>query len=330
MALGVNNPIVSGDIYHIKMFKDLKVFLLIGADNDKVVIKTDAVHAPQIKSANPIIKAIAPSAKLKILTPPELAAVKQACETYEYLAREYKEWGIDWNADEAPAVKSLKESLGFGFPFVKMEAVNVTDLSGALESRLGGDKRDIRTFTATLNASGGLETLGKIIAVDMFNGNTDRFYPGSASTKTVGGVDFNLKCLVNVGNVFHVNTAAGSEVGALDFVDPNSMFKNINQALSDIEEPGDKKTWWPARILADRSKRKDFAKDVVHDLEKILSPHKSKFSLKTKLNFGAADRIDKGMVEGAKAIKIKLEQKYGPNNWTPAIRERYQIICQVK
>lgn len=330
MALGLNNTIVSGDIYHFKMFKDLKVFLLIGADNDKVVIKTDAIHAPQIKSANPIIKAISPGSKLKILTPAELAAVKQACETYEYLAREYKEWGIDWNPDEAPAVKSLKESLGFGFPFVKMEAVNVKDLEGALANRLSGDKRDIRAFTATLNAPGGLETLGKIIAADMFNGNTDRFFPGSASTKTVGGVDFNLRCLVNVGNVFRVNTAAGSEVGALDFVDPQSKFKNINQSLSDIEEPGDKSTWWQARVLVDRSKRKDFAKDVDHDLEKILSPHKSKFSLKTKLNFGSVDRIDKGMVEGARLIKAKLEQKYGPNNWTPAIRERYDIICKVK
>src|SRR5208282_3858420 len=68
MALGLNNTIVANDIYHIQMFKDLKVFLLVGGNNDKVVIKTDAIHAPQIRSANPIIKAIAPSAKLKILT----------------------------------------------------------------------------------------------------------------------------------------------------------------------------------------------------------------------------------------------------------------------
>ena len=330
MALGLNNTIVANDIYHIQMFKDLKVFLLVGGNNDKVVIKTDAIHAPQIRSANPIIKAIAPSAKLKILTDTELAALKSFIATYEHLEQAYHEWGMTYKPDEAPAVQSLKQSLGFGFPFVKMEAVNVTDLTGALEDRLTGDKSDLRSFTATLNASGGLEMLGKIIAVDMFNGNTDRFYPGSASTKTIGGVDFSLKCLVNVGNVFHVKTAAGSEVGALDFVDPSSNFKNINQSLSDIEEPGDPDTIWPARILVDKSKRKDFAKDVVHDLEKILNPHKSKFSLKTKLKFGATDRIITGMVQGAQMIKTKLEQKYGPNRWTPGIRERYDIIRQVR
>lgn len=328
MALSLNSPIATNDIYHIKMFKALKVWLLIGGENDKVVIKTDAIHAPQYKSASPIVKAVAAGARVRILTPAELFALKEYVRLYEEVAKAYQDMGMDYNPDEAPAVSDLKQSLTFGFPFVKMEAVNVMDLEGALQDRLAGNKGDLRAFTATLNAPGGLERLGKIIAVDLFNGNTDRFYPGSASAKTIAGVTFNLRCLVNVGNVFRVTNTAGPEVGALDFIDPNSRFKDINTPLATAETSAGEP--WPARLLADKKRRNDFAKDVVHDLEAILSPRKSRFSLKTKLKGDAASRIATGMVQGAQLIKSKLEAKYNPNRWTSGIRDRYLIICQVK
>jgi hypothetical protein len=311
------------------MFKDLKVWLLVGFNNDKVVIKKDAVHAPQIKSANPVIKAIAPNSKLKILTPAETMALNQFVAAYETWSREYHAMGLDIDPDEDQAVRDLKEVLGprFPEPFVKMEAVNVTDIEKALEQRMSGDKTSLQAFAATLNAPGGLEKLGKIIAADLFNGNRDRFYPGKASSKTIGGVTINLRCLVNVGNVFRVETDTGSEVGALDFVDPNALFKDISEPLEQGEARAGK--LWPGRLLANKKERNAFAEDVVHDLEAILSPRKSTFSLKTKLKFGAAGRVANGMVEGAKLIKSKLESKYNPNRWKPGILQRYKIICQV-
>ncbi len=330
MSLSVDNPIVANDIDKIKMFKDLKVWLLVGFNNDKVVIKKDAVHAPQIKSANPIIRAIAPNAKLKILTPAENMALNQYVMTYEAWARDYQLMGLALDPDEDQAVQDLKLVLGptFPEPFVKMQAVNVTDIEKALEQRMGGDKANLRAFTDTLNAPGGLEKLGKIIAADMFNGNRDRFYPGKRSSKTIGGTTINLRCLVNVGNVFRVETAGGSEVGALDFIDPNALFKDISEPL----DQGERRTGklWPGRLLANKKERNAFAEDVIHDLEAILSPRKSMFSLKTKLKSGAAGRIATGMVEGAKLIKSKLEAKYNPNGWRPGILQRYTIICQVQ
>lgn len=331
MPLSVDNTIDANDIDHIRMFKDLKVWLLSGLNGDKVVIKTDAIQPTQYKSASPIVKAVAPGAKLKILAPAERAALSQFIASYEHIAQAYQDLGIAYNPNEAPAVASLKQSLTFGFPFVKMAAVNVMDLEGALDDRLGpnADKTDLRAFTATLKAQGGLERLGKIVAVDLFNGNTDRFFPGSASTKTIGGVDFNLRCLVNVGNVFRVDVGGGgSEVGALDFIDPNSRFKDMNTPLAQAETAAGQP--WPGRVLADKKRRKDFAGDVVHDLEALLSPHKSRFSLKTKLGLDAANRVSTGMVQGAQLIKSKLELKYNPNRWTVGIRDRYLIICQVQ
>jgi hypothetical protein len=326
MALSLDIAFTSNDIDHITMFKDLKVWRLQGNNNDSIVIKTDAVHQPQLKSASPIIKAISTASKLKILSAGEILALKSFVSTFEDIDRAYRDLGMAYRPNEAGAVADLKQSLTFGFPFVKMAYVQQTNLESALESRLGGDKTDLQEFTATLNAPGGFERLGKIIAADLFNGNTDRFFPGSASTKTIGGVTFDLRCLVNVGNVFRVRLGAGSEVGALDFVDPNSNFKNINTPLAQIEGPG---LQWPARILLDRTLRKDFAKDIVHDFELILSPHKSKYSLKTKLKMDAASRLVDGMVQGAQLITAKLQLKYNPNGWTPGITDRYNIICQV-
>lgn len=332
MPLSVNSPIVAADIDHIKMLKDLKVWLLKGFNDDKIVIKKDAVYAPQIKSANPIIKAIAPGSKLKILTPAEITALNNFVAAYEGWARELDQMGMDLDPEEDQAVKDLKEVLGprFPEPFVKMEAVNVMDLEKALDQRMApnADKTNLRAFAATLKAPGGLERLGKIIAADLFNGNTDRFHPNRKKAITVGGVTINLRCLVNVGNVFRVETAGGSEVGALDFVDPQALFKDTNQPLTQVEKNVDK--LWPGRILADKKLRNLFADDVVHDLEAILSPRKSIFSLKTKLGSGASGRIATGMAEGTKLIKSKLEAKYNPNRWTTGILDRYKIICQVR
>ncbi len=328
MPLSVNNTIVTADIEHITMFKNMKVWRLEGSANDQIVIKIDHPQAPQIKAANIIIKAVDPRAKLKILTTAERQAIKQFVDDFENLVTYYQALGVTYGADQAAAIASLKQSLTFTEPFVKMEALNLRDLEGALTVRMTGDKTDLRSFAATLIAPGGLETLGAIVAADMYNGNKDRFYPGSHGTRTIGTVALNLRCLVNVGNVFKINTGTGSALGALDFVDPQSRFKDPNIPLAQAEAAAGEK--WPGRYLSEKWRRQAFAKDIVHDLEAILSPKKSRFSLKSKLPSDAASRIEKGMVQGAKQIAAKLEQKYNPNGWNQGLRDRYMIISQVK
>jgi len=330
VSLSVNNPIVAIEIDKIKMFKELKVWLLVGFNNDKVVIKKDAVFAPQIKSSSPAIKAIAPNSKLKILTPAENNALMSYVTNYEEWAREYEAMGAILDPEEDQAVKDLKEALGPNFrePFVKMEAQNVTDIEKALEQRAAGNKTNLRAFTATLNGPGGWERLGQIVAADMFNGNRDRFYPNLGRALDFRGHTLKMHVLVNPGNVFRVDATHGSQVGALDFVDPNCFFKDINEPLAVGEQRTGKK--WPGRLLANKSDRKRLADEIVHDLELVLNPRKSMFSLKTKLKSGAADRLVTGMIEGAKQIKTKLEAKYNPNRWTQGTTDRYKILCEIK
>jgi hypothetical protein len=193
---------------------------------------------------------------------------------------------------------------------------------------LAGNKGDLQSFILALTTAGGLEKLGKIIAADLFNGNTDRFFPGSKGTKTIGGVTFSLRCLVNVGNVFAVISTGGPETGALDFIDPNSLFKNMHEALATAESNAG--VLWPGRTLVQKKTRDAFAADCIHDLEALLDPKKSKLRLTTKLGRNADGRLAAGMVQGAQLIKAKLEQKYNPNNWTQGARDRYMLMCQVR
>jgi hypothetical protein len=309
------------------MFKEMKVWLLKGFNNDSVVIKTDAVETPQYKSAMPFLKVVDPRAKLKILGPSEQSALREFVRAYEAFAAELRTMGVESDASEAAAIEGLKSQLQY--TFVKMEAQKVATLDNAATERLtGGGKTSLRSFTVALKSPGGLEKLGNVIAADLFIGNTDRFYPGKVTPQVFGGIQLNLRCLVNIGNVFIAQHGGMYEVGALDFMDPNSLFKDINAPLGPIEQRLETK--WPARTLADRTARHSFAKDVIHDLEKILGPRKSSFSLKTKLGSDAVSRLETGMVQGAKKLQQKMELKYNPNRWTPGIMERYKIICQVR
>src|ERR1700750_2713603 len=109
MPLSVSNPIVFTDIASITMFKALKVWLLKGHNDDKVVIKIDAIHAPQIKGAKTFIKVVDPRAKVKILTPAERTGLSAYVTATEDFNRDYKAMtGTDFDADEVEAVKDLK------------------------------------------------------------------------------------------------------------------------------------------------------------------------------------------------------------------------------
>lgn len=330
----MNNPIVAGDISRIAMFKQLKVYLLKGNAQDKLVIKTDAIQTPQYKSANPIVKAIDYSARVKILSKQEEQALKDYCDSWDDLDSFYADLirqGLPVKnpyEDSRDAVNNLKQSLTFGFPFVKMEAHDLRDLEGALKDRANGNKQDLQAFTQTLTEKGGLEKLGHVVAVDLFNGNTDRFFPGTDKHVTIGPYNIHLKALVNVGNVFVVLTGAGFKVSALDFVDPQSRFKDLNQPLA-IQEGDSADEKWPGRILISSSKRSAFASEIIHDLEKILHPKKHALSLKSKLGVFASRRLEAGMVAGAQAIRQKLFTKFN-GHWTAGAKERYDLLAKVK
>jgi hypothetical protein len=335
MVLFLDQPIIQSDIRRINMLKGGKVWLLTGENDAKIVVKSEASRETQVKTANMIMKAVAPQAMVKALSFGERVALSNYVISYQQIKEAYSDLGVDYNPDEDLAIEALKDVMEApqNYTFVKMAFVNVMDLQAALEKRLSpaGNKTDLRAFTATLIATGGLEKLGRIIAVDLFNTNTDRFYPGSAHSATIHGTTFNLRVLVNIGNVFRIDLGnGGSELGALDFVDFFSDFKDMNTRLIQAERDNDDLKWM-GRLLADAQRRKAFADYVVHDLELLLNPHKSRWSLRSKLGSNAASRVSNGMVEGAKRIGVQLQRKhYRGGSWTSqAVYDRYKIMSQV-
>lgn len=331
--LSPNNPITTVDIHEIKALGTHRnCWLLKGFNADKVVVKSDWATTAEVKSANVGIKAVVPGAKVRVLSPQELAAIEEYIRRFEEAERDYEALGMSLDAAEKEALEAFKWKRRIGGHdscFHKMEAFNVMDLADAYQKRLDGDKSDLKMFRATLNAPGGLERLGKIVAVDLFIQNCDRIWPnetGAFGTVPLSNeIAVKTRCIRNLGNVFRFDSGNGNEVGALDFV---YQLWDINKPLSECERSTGCK--WGARHLSDRTKREGFAKDIAHDLEIVLHPKRSKFSLKSKLDSNAASRLSSGMVEGCRLIKAKLESKYNPNRWTPGAKERYLIMCQVR
>ena len=327
MPLSMTSEIKVADIISIKMFKDMKVFLLQGVGSE-LVIKIDAVQATQIKSSGVATKAIDPSVKMKILTDSEHFALEEYCRYFEETMAFYNDLGLkgkpEWQAEKL-AVADLKQGLTFPEPFAKMTKQTIHHLEEAATERGKGNKSIVRLYASSLKASGGLERLGQVVAGDLFNGNTDRFSPNAGQTKTIGPYTFDFKALVNPGNAMIIALDDGS-FGAtmLDYVDPNSLFKDIAVPLATAERQGA----WPGRTLVDKKLRHAFAKDIVSDLESVLQPNKSWYNT-SKLGSGAVSRLEAGMVEGAKLLKRRLEAKYNPNRWSAGATDRYALMCRV-
>jgi len=339
MPLSVNNPITVRDLRGVKDFYDGpimvgskagKIFLLEGAQDSKLVIKDDAVYQPQIKASNLAMKAIQLNSRTKILSPHEVNQLKEFVALYFHLRQEYKLMGIKYRSDMKESMQKLKIKLDDPQTnFHKMNAQQVQDIQKALEKRLNGDKTELQGFTATLAGPNGLESLGRIIAVDLFIGNTDRFFPRNWDpaaeenrTKTIGGQVFRFRALVNPNNVFR-SLNGPDPISGLDFLDPQSRFKTLGNRLGDIENdlyP------WPMRVLTDQRLTKQFAEDIIHDLELLLNPHKSRLSTKTKLGKNRKNRVIRGMKAGAQLIKQRMLQKYPLVNMTPEVRDRYDVL----
>lgn len=327
MTLSVATAISAADIVNVKCYKDMKVYLLQGTDGSEVVIKIDAVSATQIKATTLAVKAVDPANKMKILTATERQELTNYCQYVADIDEYFNEIGLVSRVEsQMAAVAMLKQSLTFPDPFAKMAKQTVHNIEDAAKERGKGNKDLMRGFVAGLKANGGLEGLGQVVAVDLFNNNRDRFAPDSHTTPKIGPFTFNLRAIVNLGNVMMIDTGAGFKPTALDYADPNAKFRSPAAALDSFEDDDDK---WTGRLLANSARRKAFAADIVHDLESLFNPKKSKFSLKTKLGRDATDRVNAGMVQGTRAICQYLNARSKVKNITPALLSRYNLLKSV-
>lgn len=341
MALSVKDPISPTDLADYELIKQGKIIVLIGMGDDKIVLKNEvAIYNPQhAKNANTTMKVVDPKAKLKLLTPVEAAIVRDFIINERDISSALS-FGVRGskpkiNVEVQNAIDELSRLADGEQPapiWEKMAFVDVKDLDKALQNRLDGNKDEIKFFIRTLKAGsgtpdGGLEMLGKIVAVDQFNGNTDRFVPNGCTGKfTYKTTKINFQTIQNLSNVFVAVTDGDGTVTGLDFVDGASEFKDINADLRTLEID---KIVWPFRTLAVKRDRNAFAARIAADLELCLNPKKSAANPFTKLGSDAAKRISKGMVLGAQLIKAKLEAKFKAPR-SIGVKQRLEVLEEVK
>jgi hypothetical protein len=314
MALSIHNPIVANEIDSVHSLRRLKIFKLVGFQNERLVVKLEQMlHGldktqPDQKlgrkealSVNVnLMRSVDPDAEVVVLTGDELQAIREYIDYQLKIARELR------NPLSVP-VQELSQALEFGGKWVKMEFKDLMNLDDVGNDRLGGNKTGVRQFAAALKAPGGLEKLGEIIAVDLFNHNRDRF----ALRTTTEFNNIRLKFLVNIGNVF----LSSRQVSGLDSWDPFSTLKVTRKHLN--EQLGHNE--WGGYLLQEHGTvtingrvitRGVFAEGAIDDLETVLGPRDRNFFLlrNKRLPMDAKRRLKQGMMSGATKIRDHLRE----------------------
>ena len=315
MALSMTSEIRCEDVHIVKEFKEGKVWMLQSIDADQIVIKFEGIASEQLRDARKVVKVVDPGAGFKILTASEHWALKEYVRLFQELVEAYDGLGITnhpLQQTDRLAIENLRQALlgaDQSAPFVKMAFMTLRNLDTAIVERGKGNKEMVRDIVSALNNGDGMKKLGQIVAMDMFTDNRDRFYPEgvSATGIKIGPYSFDLEVCANVGNVLLALTDEGKfSVIGLDAVAPMSQLKTFKSPVGERDTGA--AGWYH---ITDAELRKAFAKNIISDLEKLLHPKKSKWSLKSKLGVSATSRLEKGMVDGLQTIKTGLLRRSG-------------------
>ncbi|MFK7820172.1 MAG: hypothetical protein AB8G99_15735 [Planctomycetaceae bacterium] len=324
MALHMRSTIARTDIAAVRVLKAGKVFLLVGPAGDRVVIKQDSgVSRSHYKSVRHAVKAVDPSARMKILKPAELSALAIFAIDMERLAEYHGE-------DEVAAARGLREAVRGAArnPIVKMHAQKVLSIEDAIVDLGRGNRGGIRAFARALRGKG-LTQFGEIIAVDLFNQNSDRFSPvARPMNRELGGFTFRLQVCVNVGNVLAIAESGGFRMSALDAADPSAYgHQDISASLAHSERADD----WFGRVLVNPVKRLEYAGKIVDDLEAMLHPKRTALRIRRLgSKKRAMHRLDTGIVMGGRKILAHLTNKtHGGRNAMPGMRDRLKLLQQL-
>ncbi|HEY4029054.1 MAG TPA: hypothetical protein VGM25_01815 [Caulobacteraceae bacterium] len=314
MALSVGSEIQLNDIRQVEVLKPGTVYKLIGQGNDTVVVKSEAGNLT--KDSFNVTKAVMKTvdrgaAKAKALTDREKNTVKEWAQIWADYTQYVAECRLTAAQIPAPVADLLSNfQLNPHALWFKMPLADVADLKGALNSRMAPtvDKNPIKAFEKALEAKGGLEALGRIIACDMFINNTDRLSPLEGSSLKFGPREVKLRVIKNIGNIFLVNNGTNRTLSGMDFVDPNTGYRHYQDTLDEVNTNYNEQ--WLGYFMVDTKARAKFCKYIISDLELVLHPNRSSLSLSTGLGRDAAKRLEKGMVAGARQLVTGLDQKY--------------------
>jgi hypothetical protein len=335
MPLSMEMPIRNAEIYSFKELKRGKVFVLNGTQGEQLVVKSEYTGSggmAPIKPSNTVMKVVDPRAKVKVLQDDELLALRTYATELKDALSSFRQVATP-NGEIDKAVTSLWTAVSQPGPgiWLKMSMQQVQDLDHAVIQALEVNRASaLEPFIAALSNAGGMEKLGEIVAADAFIGNTDRFEAFRSNPRQIqfpaGGkmYPFNFRALNNVGNVFIALNEAGTYTPyPLDFIDPNGPFQRFERLAASEASRGA----WPGRVLAAKELRLNYARNIVADLENLLSLGKPSLFL-TKLGRNAADRLEKGMAAAKDRIQARMQQKMAGRavDFPDALLDRCRVL----
>lgn len=304
------------------------VYLLKAIDDSRIVVKReDKAGAEANLNAN-----------LSAMKAATMQSTGKALDNGEFLVlRDFvQEWAdlVTQTAVMEPLdVGKLRADLGMQGTWYKMPmASGITDLGAAVESLLlNQDKVGVRSIAKALSAAGGLETLGRVIAADFYNGNNDRFVADG------GGGDINprttqrFRVLLNIKNVLVMVDHGTLRPAGLDSFDSMGHYGDVSQTIEQLEaSDANMVPVWAGRKLAstETAWRKQFCKDVVADLEDSWGPRNRKiiFASKARLPTNADARLFKGMAQGIDALIAHVRFRNNRANPPAGLASRLAIL----
>ena len=303
--LSFDRPFQEADILEIRpLTQQQPVWLMTGEMESSIVIKAESQgerSSSVIKTIVEVMSVVSPGGQMKKLENIELNALRK----WVYLAKNVDD-GMD--SDFTRALSGVQTALDNPMRvMMKMETLKLITLDS-------NDEKAAKKIGKALNYKGGLEDMGKIIAADMFNGNSDRFnfsnimHPGGG---TIWGTEkTKLKYLMNIGNIMIREDGNEAKLVGMDPFDNSSQSGGLG-TMSNNE-----KAEWPYRIFHPSTRVqlvRQIADLCAEDLREVIGKKRGIINL-YRLSGDAGSRIARGMNEGADLIENHFRQKYGKPN----------------
>jgi hypothetical protein len=314
--MDISRPVPTHAIESVTQLADGHPVFLVRLQNGAFVLKAeDSSSNRQVADPASIMNAVDPRAQSRVLKKDEIMRIR------DWVA------GHPQDVEEQNAGDLLGRLRGALRPPMPMAGIpggmmpqqnnvivimqakqNLQNLEAAGTAALGGDKTAVKRLATALNQPGGLEKLGEILAADAFTGNQDRVNFEGAGKMWNGA---QLQCLQNPGNVFVGDEQGRPTVLGLDTFDPTNQFSR----MEDWQDASDG-FFYPGQLLRNDAgnRRAEVIQKVVADIETILGRRNRKIpgARKSRLPADAAQRIDRGMMNGAAKILAHLRQQYAP------------------
>lgn len=300
--ISFNIPFRADDIVEIRgLSPGQPVWLVVGDMGSSIVIKAESTGertgSTVLREVSEVMAIVSPGMKnIKPLTNQELASLRQWIRLMTLLNDGSDEKYSRMLELITGALNNPQKT------FVKMETLKLVSIGE-------GDDKTSKKIGKALNAPGGLEDMGRIIAADMFNSNNDRFFFSNLENPPCGirWGDKHFNYLINPGNIMIRELGGGhAQLTGMDTFD--------NSSYGSMSAPVIERTW--AYRIFDPAMRDNAVPQIAalcaKDLKWVVGKTTGVIS-RYRLEKNAKDRLANGMIQGANQIEQYFRMKYSNN-----------------